>query len=335
LKSPKEDPLLHQIKLPVPIAGVDSVFCYLLKDGRDVILIDTGWNTDDSYAVLKENLQKYETQAEAITQIVITHLHPDHFGLAGVLKQKSKAVVCMHRKDTDLIKERYEEYKELLDILHAWLRLHGTPKAELERMLRASLPMLKFVQPIFPDILLDGSEEIKTSHRTLRVISTPGHTPGNICLYIPETKVLVSGDHVLPGITPNVSLNPQYKGSPLHDYLNSLRKLKKLEVDAVFPAHEHAFSNLPKRIEEIEKHHKERLDETLNVLATDEETAYEVAKKLTWYSGGWDMLSPWERRAALMETLAHLEYLKRERRLVEKRNEKDGLMTYKRADEVT
>jgi glyoxylase-like metal-dependent hydrolase (beta-lactamase superfamily II) len=312
------DPLLHQISLPVPARGVKNVFCYLLKDEDEIILIDSGWNATDSFTILQKTLGYLGVKVNSISKIIITHLHPDHFGLSGLLKEKSNAIVCMHERDTSLIGQRYEDFQDFLNELHSWLRKHGTPEIDLKEMLEASLPMLKYIHPVFPDLLLHGGEEIRTKNRTLQVIHTPGHTPGNICIYIPESRVLFSGDHILPTITPNIGLNPQYDGSPLHDYLNSLERVSRLDVDIVFPAHEYSFANLKERIQEILIHHKQRLEELLIILEKERgKTAYEVARKMTWYSGSWELLSPWERRAALMETLAHLEYLKREGKIIE------------------
>ena len=148
----------------------------------------------------------------------------------------------------------------------------------------------------------------------LQVIWTPGHTRGNICIYdTGGSHVLFSGDHVLPTITPNVSLTPNYAGDPLGDYLASLEAIGKLNpVSKVLPSHEFVFENLDRRLEEIKQHHEDRLRDTLQSLNPGKSiSAYEVASKLHWYTGSWVKLSAWEKRAALLETLAHLEYLVR------------------------
>jgi len=114
----------------------------------------------------------------------------------------------------------------------------------------------------------------------------------------------------LPTITPNISFNPQSSPNPLADYFAGLEKIKKLEVNLVLPAHEFAFSNLAERIREIEEHHQRRLTEILDLLAGEPKTAYAIATKVKWDSGPWETLGSWDRRAALMETLAHLEFLR-------------------------
>lgn len=118
---------------------------------------------------------------------------------------------------------------------------------------------------------------------------------------------------MLPTITPNISLTPNYDGDPLGDYLASIKAIGRLSpVSKVLPSHEFVFENLRKRLVEIKRHHKERLEDALHALNSGKAiSAYEVASKLHWYTGSWEKLSAWEKRAALMETLAHLEYLTR------------------------
>ena len=149
-----------------------------------------------------------------------------------------------------------------------------------------------------------------------RSISTEASI-GTMCLYDRGSQILFSGDHVLPTITPNVSLGPRYADDPLGDYLNSLERVNKLQALQVLPSHEYVFTSLQKRVEEIKQHHNERLAEALSIVVANSQSVsgYHVASKLHWYSGRWEELGPWERRAAVMETLAHLDYLRRQGKL--------------------
>jgi glyoxylase-like metal-dependent hydrolase (beta-lactamase superfamily II) len=164
--------------------------------------------------------------------------------------------------------------------------------------------------PVQPDILLDGDETIASGTFKLKVIWTPGHSPGHICLYDPEHKILFSGDHVLPSITPNVSLPPNTVGNPLGDYLKSLLSVKNLAVELVLPGHEDTFRNLSKRVDEIILHHEKRSAEILEAMKHQEMTAFQVANMVTWMpeQGGvkHDDLAPIAKLAAVGETLAHL-----------------------------
>jgi glyoxylase-like metal-dependent hydrolase (beta-lactamase superfamily II) len=121
--------------------------------------------------------------------------------------------------------------------------------------------------------------------------------------------VLLTGDHILPTITPNVSIHTQTHGSPLGDYMRSLEKLEDLDVEYVLPAHEFDTKELKKRIREIEHHHEERLDEMMRCVDSGGSTAWEVAGRVQWATGMLKDFEPFMQRAAVGETLAHLEYL--------------------------
>jgi hypothetical protein len=133
---------------------------------------------------------------------------------------------------------------------------------------------------------------------------------------------------VLPTITPNVSLHPQQQGNPLGDYIASLERLEALDVKTVLPAHEYTFDDLHGRLRSIELHHSERLDEMLTVIGRSPRTAYYVASKVKWATGSFDTFSSWMQRAALGETIAHLDYLVVEDRLG--KFLQDGVQYYKK-----
>jgi glyoxylase-like metal-dependent hydrolase (beta-lactamase superfamily II) len=315
---------LYQVRLPIPIRSLRYVFVYFVKNGDHSLLIDTGWPSEDSFKTLKDALNEVGARPDQIDQIIVSHLHPDHFGLAEKIKEMNVgSKLIMHRADAALILERYEDYQGFTKELHDWLAVHGTPSEELKAMIEASSEMLNFFRPPKPNTIVSGGERLNVGEEwSFEVVATPGHTVGTICLYDRKgSKVLFSGDHILPTITPNVSLGPYYRGDPLGDYLKSLRTVNQFEVDTVLPSHEYIFSDLHKRVAEIKHHHDQRLKEALSVLERSDGhfpiSGYQVASRLHWYSGSWDRLGPWEKRAALMETLAHLEYLKREGRVTE------------------
>ena len=112
-----------------------------------------------------------------------------------------------------------------------------------------------------PDVLFEDGKDIDLPGWSLRTIWTPGHSPGHVCFYSDDRKLLLSGDHVLPRITPNISAHTQQAADPLGDFLASLSKLQGLETDEVLPAHEYRFSDLAGRLDEMIAHHDDRLDE--------------------------------------------------------------------------
>jgi glyoxylase-like metal-dependent hydrolase (beta-lactamase superfamily II) len=159
-----------------------------------------------------------------------------------------------------------------------------------------------------PDRLLRDGDAIEGEGFRWEVVWTPGHSPGHVCLYERERRLLLSGDHVLPVITPHVSYSGQTGADPLGDFLTSLERLKPLDVATVLPAHEYVFEGLQCRIEEIEEHHEERMQEVLAVIRDGPRTPYEIAHHVTWVTGDFRDFDFVMQGAAVRETLAHLEH---------------------------
>ena len=106
------------------------------------------------------------------------------------------------------------------------------------------MPVLPLVDPVRPDLLLEDGEKPEVPGWDLTAIWTPGHSPGHLCFYESTNELMLSGDHVLPRITPNIPFHPQAGANPLGDYLASLDKLEPYDVDEVLPAHEYRFDDL-------------------------------------------------------------------------------------------
>lgn len=320
---------LYQLKVPIPDNPLGWVLPYLIKSTDGYTLIDCGWNTEEAFAALEQELKECGVAFEDIKQLVVTHVHPDHYGLAGRVKEVSGCRLITHQRERDFIRSRYRNPGQLLERVLAWLTEHGVPREELEELQRAAMPVRGFVVPVEPDHVVWGGETLDLGLYRFEIYWTPGHSPGHICFFDRAQRIILTGDHVLPTITPNVGVHPQQAGNPLGDYLASLQRLEPLQVDDVLPAHEHSFKDLQGRLHGIVEHHHERLDEMIAIIGDEQKTAYEVASTLVWTIGTFDKFSTWMRRAAISETLAHLEYAVYEGRLATHRT--DGIVRYERA----
>ncbi len=289
--------------------GLPYVLPYLVKRGDETVLIDCGWNTEDAYKALEEGMREHGSHPSEITKLVITHVHPDHYGMAGKLKQISSCEVVIHEKDAEVIKDRYLAPKNLTEGMERFMEMNGVPELSAPTMSRGSMGMIDKVSAVPPDQSVKGGEVMRVGDFEFELIWTPGHSPGHICIYEPNRKILFTGDHILPTITPNVSIHTQTHGSPLGDYMRSLDVVEDLDVDYVLPAHEFDIKVLKTRIREIHDHHKQRLDEMLRCVDRGGSTAWEVAGRVKWATGSLDDFEPFMQRAAVGETLAHLEYM--------------------------
>jgi glyoxylase-like metal-dependent hydrolase (beta-lactamase superfamily II) len=319
-------------RLPLPLADspLGHVNTYLLRADNGYLLVDCGWDTADTLETLQGHLRALDIPLQDVRNLVITHIHPDHYGLAGRVRELASAQLSFHRLERLYIESRYVNATELMSEMREWLHLNGTPDAELDRLYRGSMGMIARVQIAFPDHMLEGGEEIQCGRFGFRVIWTPGHSAGHICLYDARHKILLSGDHVLPHITPSVGMHVQTTSNPLADYLDSLRLIGKLEAELVMPGHGEPFAGLPERTGELLAHHQRRLDEVLGLLAQRSDQAvsgYDLASRMGWSRRRtWDDLSGFERRMAVTEALAHIELL-HARGLIAKRYE-NGQVTY-------
>ena len=191
---------------------------------------------------------------------MVTHIHPDHYGLAGRVREASGAWVGLHPADAALLQARYVDTDDLVERMVGLLAESGVPDDKRPDLAHASMEIRSLVSMAEPDVLLEDDQKLELPGWDLRTIWTPGHSPGHICLYSDQHRLLLSGDHVLPRITPNISFHSQQDANPLGDYLESLARMRYLDPEEVLPAHEYRFADLGARLAEIERHHADRLD---------------------------------------------------------------------------
>ncbi len=326
-------PGIHQLKIPIPDNPLENTNTYLVRGDGENLLIDTGWNNEEAFQALKRQLTEIGINFTDITRIIVTHAHGDHYGLTGRLKQVSPATLSLHYLEKEFLAPRFQNMEEFLLQTDQWLKSNGVPASELPAPRAAFGGARRPGMPAVPDNTLSDADTITIGSFSLQVVWTPGHSPGHICLYEPNQKILFSGDHVLPVITPNVSLQPHADNNPLGDFLNSLNKVKQLDTRLVLPAHEHIFTDLPARIDEIVQHHRHRNSEILETIKSAPKTAYQISTVITWMPelGGvrFRDLAPWDKRMAVSETLAHLEALRGDRTVA--KSHRAGIVYYQQA----
>ena len=292
---------VFELRLPIPFEdGLVNVF--LFADGEEADLLDCGMNSEESLEAIHQALR--HVGARRLRRLVVTHIHPDHYGAAGALAGHGRADLYIHRLEVPLVHPRYVELEQLVDEVHTYLLVNGVPDDEAAVLSNSQRALSQVVKPADASVQLDGAETLKLGRHTLRVEWTPGHSPGHICLFEPREGLLFAGDHILPELSPNIGLHPQSTPDPLHDYLDGLRRMTALNPKLVLPAHGRPFDNPAARVDALIAHHLRRFDQILEILGNEEKSGWRVALDL-W--GHRDNM--YEKRLALQEGLAHLQAL--------------------------
>lgn len=302
-------PAVYELRLPIPWEDT-HVNCFLLPDGDEVDMIDCGMGMDESFALIQTAVRDLTGPGGRLRRLVVTHIHPDHFGGAGQVTQHYGADLYLHRLEVPMVHPRYLEIEQLVAEVGRHLEIHGVPPAEVDFLKNASRGFRRFVKPASPSLQLDGTEVLELGCRRLRVEWTPGHSPGHVCLFDLESRVLFAGDQLLPNVSPNIGLHPQSTPNPLDDYLAGLDRLVAHAPSLVLPAHGRPFSSAAERATELTEHHRRRKQQIMDVIGDRELDAWQVATAI-W--GRRENLH--DMRMALQEGLAHLQSLSLEGRL--------------------
>lgn len=306
-------PHIYQNTLPLPFA-LNHVHCYLLDDGDGWTIIDAGLNTSHGRAEWQTAFETLNIAPADLKRIILTHTHPDHYGLAGWLQRWGQEDRPDEEAPPVLLSAREDEMATAV-----WLQLDGQIRRMSRHLIYCGLDYemaddvannTRFVgtrtrpQPHTTAVLTAG-DTINMGQRTFEILTYAGHSDGQLLFYCADETLLLAGDHVLLDITPNISRWPGGWENPLGRYLDSLAVLKRLDVALALPGHKRLITDWHGRLTELELHHAERLGDTVTAVASGDRTVADIAKTVFRL----DHLTVHEARFAITETLAHLDYL--------------------------
>lgn len=299
---------LWSVPTPFPNNPLRYVLSYVIETPTGIALVDTGWPTELGWSGLVEGISQTGWSVTDVEAVLITHGHADHFGLARRVREASGAWIGMHRYDAPSMDGRPREAYRDADAV--WLHHRGVADAYEFHAPPAPSDLLDEPFPV-PDRFIEDGDRPLGSRSAVSAVWTPGHTPGHLCFLDAEHDVLLTGDHILPRISPNISPSPWMTDDILGDYLTSLAGMSDMRVGEVLPAHEYRFAGLGERVRELRAHHAERLGEVVAAVASEPgiNTA-DLAERLIW-SRPWDQMQGFIRRSAIGEAYAHAVHLER------------------------
>ena len=303
-------PGLFRLKIPLPESPLKFLNSYVIRDSKKNLIIDTGLNRRECLEAMTAGLLQIGVNP-AESDIFVTHLHADHFGLVTRLATDTTQIY-FSRPEKELM-ESWEGF----DAMIGYAGRNGFPENELRSALDQH-PAAKYGSDWIPEMkVLDDGDAVQVGDYHFRCVTTPGHTIGHTCLYEPDKKILICGDHILIDITPNIQCWSDSQ-NPLKHYLASLDKVAALEVDLALPGHRRLIEDHRARIEELKQHHSQRLNEVLDILEKTPQNAFQVASRMTWdiKAESWNEFPVAQRWFATGEAIAHLRYLEEDGKVI-------------------
>jgi len=298
------------VRLPF---ALDHVNLWLLEDADGWTIVDTGVANDATRAVWEGVLGGF-LGGRRVARVLITHFHPDHFGLATWLAERTGAPVLMSR--TEWLTGRMlclDDTAEALAAIDEHYRKSGMSE-ELRAAQRRRGSTFRRGVPSTPAVhlVLEAGQELTLAGSRWRIIVGEGHAPEQVTLFSPERRLLIAADQILPRISPYIGLHPgEPEADPLGDFLASNERFRPLPEDTyVLPSHGEPFHTLHRRLDQLAGHHAERLD-TLAEACREPLTAFEAAQVLFPRATG----ELPQMGFTVGETLAHLRRLERQGRL--------------------
>lgn len=304
MTAPAEEVAPKLWRVPVPLPAFPGAEHAMLVNGYLIggerwVLVDTGLTTDEALAALEAGLGAAGIGWRDLELVLITHYHPDHYGMSGRVRELTGGEVLIHRRDVEFM------YRSMFGRA-GWERFfpaHGGPDIDMTTPMFSHVPGF---DPAAADHYLEEGQRIDLGGRSLCVLHTPGHAPGHCCFELEGEDMILTGDHVLPKITPHVGYFPAGDEDPLRDFLASLERIAASTYRTGLPAHGELFADPAARARRIVRHHDYRLKAIVDTIRRRPKTAWDIVPEI------FGDLPEVHRFAALFETLAHLVYAQTE-----------------------
>ncbi len=303
------------VPVPFPEAGGPANVYVIEEEGGGVALFDAGIGTKDGKAALHAGFERLGLSLGDIRRIFVSHGHIDHYGYARAAQEASGAPVFAHLRDHDKLTGR-DRSAARLELYAAYLARLGAPAHLLEHVRVHRQDALRMARPLEQVEPLPEGTPLRFRRFSAEVLHLPGHTPGLVCLWARESRVLFSDDHLLERVSPNPLLDLEGQPEPTHKalvaYLQSARRVRALPVGLVAPGHAEPFSGHVEVIDRLLAFYEKRQERILELLREGAASPAQLAPRV------FPRAREHQLYLTLSEVMGNLEVLEEQGRVVRK-----------------
>lgn len=300
----------YRLEVPLPNNPLKYLNSYLFRSRDRNLLVDTGFNREVCRKAILSQLDELHVALDE-TDIFITHLHSDHSGLGAELVSPGRRIYMGETDAISLNRHLDDDYWVLTEDMFVKA---GFPRKDIARVAPVNPAKVDMPKKHYDYACVHDGGTMQIGAYTLKFIETPGHTPGHMCIYLEDERLLLTGDHVLFDITPNISAWPELPNA-LDSYLHSLKKVSLLDVSYAYASHRTPEGNLLGRVGELLNHHQTRLNNTYDIVKSKPgQNGNEIASQMKWSirAATWDEFPLAQKWFAIGEAASHLAYLESE-----------------------
>ena len=301
------DPDVFEVRVPFQNISTNDTNCYIVKDGDETLVIDTGAPSDEGFAILDAALTELDVDRTRM-RFFLTHLHLDH---AGLVDRLALPGAKLYVSPVDFESVRASRAASSYDAARRAFTAEGVPPSDASGYARYAVEPRLFDASRLELVASCDGDAIEVGRYRFRVVETPGHTPGHLALYEPESRILFGGDHVLFVISPSIALFPDGEDG-LQAYFDSLDKVRALRCETLLVSHGEIRSDFGERMTWLAEHHRQRLDEMVSVVRKrPRQTGIDVVKGVAWNvpHGRWEDIPAAQRWCIVGVGLSALNHL--------------------------